>query len=305
VQVRAEPDNTFGVAWLTRLVDPPRIAFISDFIFSAYAPLPDPRETAFWNNNLLNVEPPWLPLVVALAVAAVGVVALLRAPLAALFHGVCTAVFLGLFYVSQLVWWRYTGHLYLVLIAGYWLARHLSAQGSAGRREALSGRIAGPFLTGILVLQAAGGITAHALDARRPFSRAPAAARYLAEHGLDRLDIVAYRDYAISPLAAHLEKPLWYPQSGRWGTFVIYDGRRRLQLDLDDLGAAVESVMRERRVEEVLLILYLPLREARDPDGWRSYDGELTRGIRVRLLAHFEGSAAGDENFYIYLARGS
>jgi hypothetical protein len=301
VQVRAEPDNTFGVIWLERWIDMPRFNLISDFLFSAYVPIPDFREVIFWNNNLVNIEPQWLLLVVALGIAAAGLLALIRFPLPAFFYALCTSLFLGLFYYSQLVWWRYVGHLFLVFIAGYWMS-YVFEERDGHRWARFSRLLARPLLMTVLVLQVLGGVIAHLKDLQLPFSQGRAASRYIVANALDDLEIVAYRDYAISTLSAHLEKRLWYPQRQEWGSFAVYDRKRKIQVGLPEIATAVERVMSEKNTDRVLLITSTPFKDSADPESWQSYRGFLTPQIRLELLAYFDGSAVGDENHHIYLA---
>jgi hypothetical protein len=51
------------------------------------------------------------------------------------------------------------------------------------------------------------------------------------------LEIVGHADFAVSPLAAILGRPIYYPDRRDYGRFVIWDGRRKDATPRDVAGA--------------------------------------------------------------------
>jgi hypothetical protein len=181
------------------------------------------------------------------------------------------------------VWYgsqRHHGQPFLWFLACAWLAGGLR-------------RPAERVLVGLLALQLLAGAALLATDLARPFSSARAAARWLERPENADAVLVGSRDYAVEPIAAWTERPFYYPDQRRFGTFMRWGPERRevgaeqIESDCADL------VRRERR--RVLLVT-----SGAPGDLELGAERELRPGIRVRYVARFDGAIVPDENYRVF-----
>jgi hypothetical protein len=231
--------------------------------WEGWVPLPDPGSLRPWNTNLLEFEPEpashALRAGLGLALILAGMVSLRRRPLALAFFGLSSGL---LFLVTMILWHgflRHHGHFFWCYVAALWLAAH---EGRAGEERpdpgwsVAPGRIAPALLLVAGLAHGLAGAWLYGLDLARPFSEARAAAAWLRVTA-PGLPIVASRDYLCSPVAAYLDRPLYYPELGAWGTYWL--AKRRPQRH--DAGFALEAArgLANTGRGPVLLLLSEPL----------------------------------------------
>jgi hypothetical protein len=178
---------------------------------------------------------------------------------------------------------RHHGHVYLVLIAALWLA---ASHGRLSDHAAGPGKGLSRAFTVLLIVHVIGAAIAVSIDWVRPFSQSRATAAYLREHRLADAFLIGEKDTPTAPIAAYLDRPIYFPRGDRIGSYIIYD-RKRLDYDPTTLLDVCRRKARENG-DAVLLISTSKLREL--PPGVRSV-GELT------------GSIVGDEDFWLYSVR--
>ncbi len=261
-------------------------------------PLPDPTVLESWNSNLLQLLPtPWdavvgaafaLPLLVLFAAAlrskpAVSAVFVL---------GTLTQLSIVLF-----VWYgsaRHHGQVFVWFLLCVWLWRGLdqtSPEAAATPAPASRGPTAG-VLTGLLALQAVAGAYAFARDLAHPFSNAEAAGRFLRGADFDDVTLVGSIDYSVQPIAAFIDRPFYYPESKRFGTFIEWGPTR----ELVPLGVVLEDALRLMRSggrDVVVVFNYAP--RGMQPGDRTALGG----GARMRCFARFTGALVADENYHL------
>jgi hypothetical protein len=176
---------------------------------------------------------------------------------------------------------------FLWFVVCAWLARERGARADHGR-----------LLPGLLlVLFAVHAVAwAHAfrLDYARPFSNAKAAAAALRGSDLAGATFIGSIDYAVQGLAAYGVGPIYYPESGRFGTFVYWGVERRPLVEPRDVLAAARRLLREHEPPLVLITSYAIFSYAEPVEFLAAPD------VRVRLLGHFEGAIVPTEDFHLY-----
>lgn len=253
--------------------------------------LPDPGNFHTWNSTLLDALPglagPLLGALLGSGFLILGVASLRRdRPLLAVFL-LGAAAMLGFLLFVWFGYQRHHGQVFLWFLACFWLLREPRAAPSGATRV---------VLTVLLATQVLSCAWALARDWVHPFSNAGAAGAYLsAETGEDGL-LVGSIDYAVQPIAAFVERPVYYPESDRFGTFMDWSTRRRMVPVERAVEAALELV--EERGGEVMLILtYTP--RGTIGETWR-----LEGGVEMTFEARFDGALVANENYCIYrLAR--
>ena len=235
-----------------------------------------------------------------------------------LFFSLSIAAMLVFEYVVYMGGLRHFGHFFIIVIVCLWLekvwgedkrfdsAHHgpikavrqgspqagfmtvlsrLCARGRPILRYATKGR---QWLVMILlVVHFAVGIFASVMEWRYPFSQGKNAARYIREKGLDKLPTVGYQDFAASTVAGYLDRQFYYPNSDTFGTFVVFDSKRKMFMGADEVLESAR-LLAERNSSDVLLVLCLEIGG--------------TEGV-VTELKRFTDSLQGEENFYLYLLK--
>jgi hypothetical protein len=136
---------------------------------------------------------------------------------------------------------RHYGHLLVLFVAMCWLAPTLAGRDSrtvrsGSHRDPTEGRAA--LLTVVLGLQCVAGAFAVATDWTTPFSDGRAVADHLTATGRADDVIVGFPDTAASTVAAYLGRDVFFPQGGRFGSYIIWDRRRsEPSRTLDELAA--------------------------------------------------------------------
>ncbi len=287
-QLLPPPDSGFAVGWHFA-PDLPRVLATLATVWQSYVPLPAP-DYHFWGTNLIS-GPGWQALL-AVILLACGLLLFRRQPFSLLLYAVGTAGLLAFTYVKYPGSLRHHGHLYLLFIAGLWLASgEILSKGQGGRGnpaptladfcQAHRDRV----VTVLLAVHLLAGAWAASLDLLFPFSGSRDAAGFIRQRQLDRMLILGHADDAASSVGGYLGRQIYYPASRTWGSFVIWNQERKPELKPGELVAQARELSRWRG-QDVLLLLNYDLPPGRFP---------------VIPLEKFTNSLVPVENYYLYL----
>lgn len=219
-------------------------------VTNAYLPVPEAKRR-FWGSHRLE-RTDWFAgelynrhrFGVALGLIALFAITLLTRPTAFVAFGVATSGLLMFFYVTNFGSLRHWGFLYLTLIIAHWIARSAwtsrrSAWASVDRWLWKAGGIA---LTGIMLVQAWGGITAVRMEREYVFSYGKVLAEYIRENGLADHTIIGQFAPAASTVLGYLRKDRFYYTNGaRFGSFILWSERSMSPSD-DQVVATAEEL---------------------------------------------------------------
>lgn len=268
-------------------------------VWNSYVPVPDLFTVHFWETNLFSrayseylfvVGPIHAALSVGLLVA--GVLALARKPVA-LFCYVCGTSGILLFeYTKYFGFLRHHGHLFVLFVACWWLARSYAPVAFPVKFvDAASRRIeafCGTLFTVLLTIHLGVGVYAYVLDLRHPFAASQAVVRALKTEGLETGVNACYPDWLCVSFAYYLDKGLYYPNADRVGTFLVYDRSRRHWLSCAELVQRVRTFA-DRKHGETLFLTAMRLDcSDRDP------------GVALIREFHTDTLYAGDSHWYLY-----
>ncbi|HEY9737809.1 MAG TPA: hypothetical protein V6D06_16065 [Trichocoleus sp.] len=300
--VRSVGDFSIETAQTPSLAENIRyLAAVISNIWKSYGPMPMPQ-IDFWESNLLSSNDS-LPevagqtlgdlgaLLLSVGLLAIALFYFSKKPLVAWVYGLGNAFILTFNFLFWMGVIRHHGHLFVLLVACFWifLARGGAGEASTSRRQ--WGLSASFFLTLILSLQMIGGVYAFSIEVLYPFSQSRATAAYIQENGLDQLPILG-EDRDTSVLAGYLNRPFYYLNRQEIGTFwqmeVPYGVPEPERIE--QLRQGLTQVEGDR----VLVILKSPL-------ALRSL-----AGVALEPLAHFNTPMIyRPEVFYLYLAQRS
>jgi hypothetical protein len=286
-------------------------------LMTAYFPFPQFPQLQFWNSSFLE-SMKQLPdgrqipdvakmyLAVPLATFAVFVVSFLRKPIPLLFYASGTIALVGVYYYTLLICARHTSHLFVILMASIWLADYyqdLPVKNVALMKLSSLGKRVGKYMfTATLAVGLAGGLVAYVTDLKYHFSASAAAADYLVQSELAPLPAIGVVDYAISPLAAILNRKIFYLERFEEGSFIVWDKKRKENVGAAEIIQAAQTIVQqgERRV---LLLSGKELTYADPADGKSKpiVDLMITGELRLQLLKVVPPGIVPDEKYFIYL----
>ena len=295
LQVMPPPDGGTLRSWQFGF-DYDALSRTAKALIGGYLPVPT-IGLHYWNNPLL-LDDRLFPINRFASLAVLGYVVfvlagLRRHPTAMFVFGVGTAALLAFLYAKFSGFARHHGFLFLCLVVSTWMAQSnapaaLAAQAESAVRErwarALSASLT--LLFGIHV--AAAGI-ASIQEYRFPFSTAPAVAEYLHQHGHDESLLVGHADALASAiLGSSAQRQFYYPQAKRWGSYIIWDRRRRTKITDQEIIDAARALSRPSGQQLVLVLSH------RLPTG-------IIRDNQIEELGNFAGDVVTDETFRLYL----
>jgi len=276
---------TWDLPWLARSLSS---------VYYGYLPIPNVLERQFWNSNILSALPApaglTLGAVLGLGLLAGSAVMLRRRPPALWVFLTGSAVFLGITFFFFKGYLRHHGQIYLLFWTCYWLYRVLPGEPAAEQRAQ---RVGGRLLTAILVAQVAAAGYAFAQDLVRPFSRAREVGAYLQQPSYRDAVLVGSVDYAAQSVAAWVDRPIYYPESKSFGTFLDW-GETRKRVTSDVVLRDAVDLMRQRGRDVVVILSY----EVNRPVLGESV--RLGPGMVIECIARFPDAIADEESFFLY-----
>lgn len=304
LQIKPEPNNSFTTLYMTSY-DPARFQWSIGRFLEAYVPIPDFANPHFWNTNLFTSPKGPYRIEITPFLFLLGILSFLRHRLALALYVVGSLILVVFFYYTGFIWNRYSGHLFLLLVACHWLVYmdpEKSFSNSLVEKISMWGRkIRVPYFLFILACNVIGGVGAYILDLGRPFSTSQKAAAYLREHQLTDDLIVGTRDYTISPLASQLGKPIYYADRHGEGTFIIYDEKRKPITGVGQVVPIFTSFYKQGH-KRMVYVKDLPIKMTFDDTGesvlWEN--AMLTDSLNLRLLTTIPPGIVADETYYIY-----
>ena len=201
---------------------------------------------------------------------------------------------------------QHHGQIYLLFVASCWLFHHLPEWRPATAAEPdrgflgwirnasdRAGWLTSPLLTSLFALQVAAGAYAYGSDLMRPFSNAERIGHHLRNPEYQRMLLFGSLDYSVQPITAFIDRPIYYPELGRFGTYLTWGPERTLVSPELALERAVEMTLSQP--EDVMVILSYRINgpEPGEIVPWRS-------DVHVEGIEHFTGAIVADENYYLY-----
>jgi hypothetical protein len=263
--------------------------------------------TRIWNSYILvlvpgDSKPPdvFLFALISLGILTFVTTIFLEYPIILCFYLIGTGGIILFTYLKFLGSARHYGHLYLILITAFWLTRYYSSSNlltqfifkipekfalSITRWLSWTKKYKVTFLMMILYAQLAAGIVSFSRDVFLPYSASRETAQYIKAKGWQNRFIVGSEDFAISPISGYLERKIYYPESQKEGSFVLFNQQRKIVNDqeiLDQLQTLIHQ-----NPKPLLLILN------------RKLDTSPS-GLTIEPIKEFTHSFIGNETYYLY-----
>ncbi|MEB3189755.1 MAG: hypothetical protein VKL42_05360 [Snowella sp.] len=141
------------------------------------------------------------------------------------------------------------------------------------------------FLMILLYCQLVSGLVGYIRDLTLPYSASRATARYLQVHQLNQFSLIGSEDFTMTPISGYLGQKIYYPESQKMGSFVLFNRQRQPVNDLEIL-QQVQAKLKES--SPIVLILNHPLETS-------------LPSLKIKPVEKFTHSFIGNEQYYLYL----
>ncbi len=251
-------------------------------IWRAFIPIPK-FEREFWNTNIADGHVGLAAIVSILIFASV--IKLFSSKPGALAMwavGVASTLVFTYSKIGYASSGRHYGHLFLLLVAMYWIAPSLQASTQSIEGQARISHRRSELLTAVLLIHLVAGLFAVSTDLFAPFSDGKSVAKFLQSSKYTSTAIVGYPDNASSTVAGYLQRDIFFPQGGRSGSYVIWDKDRKKPSDYYE---QLINAMTNQDGSAFLLLRNEPVAEL---------------SSNVDLIESFADGIVSDEHFWLY-----
>ncbi len=265
--------------------------------------------TRIWNSYILVLVPGdskpldvFLFAVISLGILAFTITAFSEYPIVLCFYLLGSGAIVLFTYLKFLGSARHYGHLYIILITSFWLKSYYSPLPlipdfikkylsypkitiQLHRWKNWVKRYQITFLMILLYAQLAAGIVSYSRDIFLPYSASREAANYIKSINFRGYILVGSEDFAISPISGYLQTRIYYPESKKLGSFVLFNQQRQVVNDSEILAQVYDLILQSQK--PVLLILNHKL-NASQPN------------LIIKPIKEFTNSFIGNEVYYLY-----
>lgn len=215
-------------------------------------------------------------------------------PLILLFYLTATFIIILFTYLKFLGSPRHYGHLYLILTASFWLESYYQNSNFLEFKQSKLIQNLSKFInqkiklifTIILILQLLSGIVSFTRDIFVPYSAGKATANYIKNQGLAQMYMVGSRDVVMATLCGYLDRKIYYPESQKMGSFVLFSQSRQ-EVDDSQILQQIHQLLINQNMNELLLIL----------------NHEITANneqLNINFLEKFTHGLIFNEKYYLY-----
>ena len=270
-------------------------------VWRSYVPIPNFSLEDFWGSNILT-ENSFLPeianidlgsflsAIMSLVLLAIFTIIFARNYKALFTYVVGNALIItfGLKYKVPDI--RHNGHLFILLIVCFWILLSEAQTNHAKNRSRIFKALSSHqnlLLTIILCIQLYAGIKMYAVDLNRVFSNSRNVAHYIKNNQLEQSTIVGSRYRIVFPLSAWLDRPIYYPEIKKFGTFTVWTSNSvagNTYISQQEMLQRAAKLKREN--ESLLLVLDRKL--------------GIDTSLNLKLLASYEDAIVERENYFIY-----
>ena len=286
-------------------------------ITRSYLPLQQFGVYNFWGTNALVSSYIYITPIIAIALFLFFTLLFIRKPIVLLMYLMGTLGILLFTYTRYMGSLRHHGHLFLILIACLWISHYYSETDTLLNLiqryslifnkqiinlEQFTRKYRKFFIQIILCTHLLAASVAFTYDLSFPFSQGKAAAGFIKNQDLKNMMIIGFDDDSTAVISGYLNKTIFYPQSNRLGTFVIWNNQRKTELSGPELLIKFSEIISKDYKNTIILLNFIPTN-----DQVKALESlisqKLKTSLKLRLLQKFEGSIYKHENFYLFIVK--
>lgn len=275
-----------------------RLASVMGRIWKVYVPIPHISSYHFWDSNILTngtLALKILALFLSLCLFAIAIALLIRKPVILFMYLSSTLGILLFHYLKFQGSLRHSGYLFFIFLACCWLlvnsSQSLDLNRTLEKIVDVVNRYKNQYLNILLCSHVIAAMLALSMDIKYPFSASQEVANFIETKGLRDTLMVGSLDMPVSPIAALLDKKIYYPESKHFGTFVKWNQRKYVKPE--EIFNDIDKLIVAQKSSSALLILNYSLSEV-----------DLKRpNFSISKVFDSSPSMAYDEEYHLYLAK--
>ena len=256
--------------------------------WKSFVPVPEFMNTEFIVSTIL---PSLIPsAILSVILLCFSLLLFVRKPVVIFLYISATIWLLMFSYFQHFGELRHHGHLFILFIACLWLSDYYtdtklksrSFNNPAGFCEKHKNR----FLVGILSIHLVLGIAASGVDWFYPFSAGKETAKFIKDKQMDNMLMLGDMDFPASVVAGYLNREIYYTQSNKFGSFIIWNDKRGDRSASEILKKAQE--LSQQRREDILFVM--------------NYELDISSALNpIVKIKEFKKSIVSNEKYYLYL----
>jgi hypothetical protein len=270
-----------------------RFALTLMAIWKSYIPIPNFFSYSFWGTNILADGPGVLKacaILFSIGILFFSSIMFIRKPAVLFLYLSGTAGILLLTYTKFLGYVRQYGYLFILFVACLWISSYCTKSDFLAKpiKKLINtfNKYNTQYFTVLLCTHFIAGIYSFSIDIVNPFSASKAVASFIEGHQISQALIVGSRDNLVSPVTGLLDRKVYYPESDRFGSFIIWNNQRK-DINSQELIDKINKLLTEKN-KNILLILSEKLDVYR-PD------------LSISELTSFSQSIVPSETYHLYL----
>ncbi len=282
-----QPIDSGGRIWGMN-IDLRRITHVIAIPWKAYIPVPEFMNTKFITSTILPSR--IVAAILSILLLCFSFLLFVRKPVVAFLYTSTTIVLLIFSYFIYFGELRHHGHLFILFIACLWISDYYT---DTKLKSRLFNNLAGfcekyknRFLVGILSIHLVLGIVASGADWFYPFSAGKETAKFIKDKQMDNMLMLGDMDFPASVIAGYLNRKIYYTQSNRFGSFILWNNNRGDHSALEIIKKAQELTAKGK--EDILLIM--------------NYELDISSVLNpIVKIKEFKKSIVPNEKYYLYL----
>lgn len=247
-QLIPPPDSGLIGDWRTN-IDARHIARTITAIWKSYIPIPN-IDYHFWNTNIITSTS--LQAILSLTLLCFSLLLFVRKPVVLFLYSLGTMGLFAFFYSQFLGLLRHHGHLFIMLFVCLWISDYYP---NVEMKSLLFNYLTNfckkhksRFILVILSVHFIACIIASGIDWLHPFSASKATAKFIVDKKMNNMLMLDDADYAASALTGYLNREIYYPCGDRFGSFIIWDVKRK-ELNTQEVLNKAEKLIAKKKSE--------------------------------------------------------
>ncbi|MCX6811894.1 MAG: hypothetical protein NT039_04345 [Candidatus Berkelbacteria bacterium] len=260
-------DFSFSPGWFL-VLDWQRIKNSISIFFNGLIPVADiskinsPAVFHFWNSNILD-DHPLRKFILSLTIFVVFILIFIRKRKTLFFFLASTFGIILFTYLKYFGYLRHWGHLFLIVIASFWLAEFESPTSLANNLlNKISQKIyqtRNIILTLILLINFTMGVYANWMDYLFQFSASKETAEYIAKNYSGYI-YIGDKDILTMPISGYLNKKIYYFSTNDFGSYIYWNKKKRKDTPITPEEVVQKTInLKEKNGDKILLISSYPL----------------------------------------------
>ena len=292
LQIRPGEDNSFPVHRVILPFDNYRFQVAITQFFSAFVPICKFQSKFFWNTNFMMDKMGIVSWYFPLAVFIFVTIPFIKKFKILLLWLMGVVLILFFQYHTGFRFARYYGHFFIFWIVCYWLMLKFYNENL---------KLNNIIFSIILASQSIGGIMMYNADRVQKFSTGHDAALWLKKHGYSKHFMIASVDFAMSPIAAELNRKIYYMQHKTLCSYTKWDKKRLNSTYKSDI---IEAIEEEKSNKPVIFIASHPIEYFdyfnKPYFKTKLYDNFIFEKYKVKKLVYFPPGIEYYERYWIF-----